>query len=154
LRDIVELLRDRWTSEGIALPPGATLSQIDEFEARHGVRLPLDMIRYFRAFNGMGARGPMDSSLYSFWDLASVASVLDEFDSPAVLEFLPDARDFFVFADHAIGSQSICINLANANNTVICIWGHTRFTGDLIIPICDTFTSAIESYLARKVPFV
>ena len=38
----------------------------------------------------------MDSSLYSFWDLASVVSVLAEYDNPAILEFLPDAQSFCV----------------------------------------------------------
>ena len=53
-----------------------------------------------------------------------------------------------MLADHAIGSQFICINLANANNMVLSLWRDPHVPGDSITAICDTFTTAIELFLA------
>jgi len=153
VRDLVKVLKNRWVADGIALAPGASLSQIDEFEARHNIRLPADMRHYFRTLNGMGSRDRMDSNLYSFWDLGNVVGILDELAHSAIPKSLAESRSYFVFADHAIGAEYFCINLANANNAVVCISGEPFGSSDSITCVCDTFTAAIELYLAGTFPF-
>ena len=154
MRDLVRVLKNRWVADGIALAPGASLSQIEEFEDGHGIQLPADMRHFFRTMNGMGSRGPMDSNLYSFWDLGSVVGVLDELGLAAAPDFLPDARSYFVFADYAIGVNFFCIDLTTANHAVVCISAERPITSDSVTHVSETFTSAIELYLAGADPFI
>ena len=155
MRDLLRQLMDRWSADGIKLPAGATDADIQRFEARCGVRLPADMAEYFRTVNGMGTRGPidlMDSRQYCFWDLDSVVNIVDELGDTAIEEYLPNAREFFIFADECVCIKYVCINLASADNAVICITPELGITSDDITYVCDGFTAAIRLCLAGTYP--
>jgi hypothetical protein len=96
LRDFTKSLIQLWTAEGLEIRPGVLPGQLDDFERRHGVRLPEDMRRYFAIVDGMGPRDldRMDSRQYSFWDLGSLIPVSCETDYPSLERLLPNHREF------------------------------------------------------------
>ena len=109
--ELTQQLIDRWTAHGISCPPGMTPRQIADFERRYGVRLPMEFRSYLLTVNGMGERGTCDDDFFSFWSLADVITIAEEF--PDRCSGFPDASHYFMFADHSIWLPTFAIRLSS-----------------------------------------
>ena len=124
--------------------PGAAQSEIDAFEARYGVRLPLDLRDYLRAVNGMDS-GNTDSQMTNFWGLDRI--------QPAPLYChggkgaYPDAEAarYFILCDIMIDSFWYTIRLTDdpAGPSPIVVWGIEEEPG----VVARSFTEFLEAYL-------
>jgi hypothetical protein len=103
-----------WTQCGIAIRPGVSPSQIDEFQCTYGVALPKDVLDYLCAADG-SSEGDMDDMLFRFWPLSEIVPTHDELDERGGVVY-PDRfayPDCFVFADHLINSWLYAVKLTN-----------------------------------------
>lgn len=148
--ELLSRVVEYWKSQGVQPnPPGAS-AEIDEFATRHGLSLPEE----FRAFYEYcdGSYG-MDEALNTFWPLSEIDTVpatLSDFcgipDYSAISRHLPNAHNYFVFADHSIWVCVYAIRLtedSNAANPVIVINDGRSYD-----TVADSFTAFWNKYLA------
>jgi hypothetical protein len=142
VKDLLAQLERHWSQQGHSHGPPVTLAQLDEFERRYGVKLPLDMRAYFTALNGseLGSDGPMDSQLISFWHLSEIRPLTDE--RPAALS--PPGKSCFVFADYSIGVHDYVIGLAADARTPSSVM---VAYDDVVIEVAASFTTFLQRYL-------
>jgi hypothetical protein len=137
---ILRDLADAWSVMGFVPARPADESQINEFEAKYGVRLPPDFRAYVASLNGgeSGRDGPMDSASIAFWRLDQIEPLNDgKGDGPL---------DLFVFADFLIDSHNYAIQLsddANKPTPVFIDWGKR------IEKVADSFSAFIHGYLSN-----
>ena len=122
-------IRKRWQAAGITARPGAAASDIDAFERRHGVRLPVEAREFYAHLDGMPP-GAWDEELLSFWPLAEAGPVPVLLsgcrgipDYGGIERSLPDAASYFVFADYSIWVHVYAVRLS-ADPTAPCpvVW--------------------------------
>lgn len=150
--ELLPRINEYWKSEGLELNPPATSAEIDEFATRHGLALPEDFRAFYEYCDGSVG---MDEALNEFWPLSEIDTVpakLSDFcgipDYSAISRHLPDARNYFVFADHSIWACVYAIRLTqdgNAGNPVIVI--NNRRSYDTV---ADSFTGFWNKYLAMS----
>lgn len=92
--DVMEDLLSAWRALHLRAGPALSDRDLQEFEQRFRVHLPLAFRRYLLTANGMWASG-WDSALIHFWTLDEIAEHLSE---PGVTEQFP----FVPFADYSI----------------------------------------------------
>ena len=69
--NIYQLLRISWLKAGIGVNEGATQADVDRFEKKHHISLPISFKEYLLAVNGMKA-GETDEHLVSFLSLQAI----------------------------------------------------------------------------------
>lgn len=144
--ELARKLTDRWTAHGISCPPGASASDLAQFESHYSVQLPSDLRRYFITVNGMGERGTCDNDFYSFWQLSDVSTITE--DLPDRADRFPDSPHYFLIADHSIFLPAFAIRLSvdgSAPNPIV------RVIADAGVLDVETafpsFTDFVEHYL-------
>jgi hypothetical protein len=145
---IAQTLIDRWTAHGIACPPGASVEEVADFEARYSVRMPADLRRYFLAVNGMGPKPIVDDDFFAFWQLSDVKTVAEE--CPEHGEQSPEAAHYFLIADHSIFLPAFAIRLAGNSsryNPVALVYTHLDSKDREIRDAFRSFTEFVEYYL-------
>lgn len=139
-------LRARWTDQGIVNPVRATASEIAAYEARHGVRFPPEIVRYFLDLNGTreGRLGEESPLLVSFWHLDQVKPLSEE--APGLSGFAPEVEQrLHVFADHsiwALGWAFACDPSDDAATTPVYVLG-----GEQAELYADSFEAAFARLL-------
>jgi hypothetical protein len=134
-------MRDLLSSwRAIDLKPGPTLSDADlqEFETRFRLRLPLEFRRYLLTANGMWASG-FDAELIHFWTLDEIAEHLSE---PGVTERFP----FVPFADYSIDCFVWVLPLRPSGEVADAV--HT-FVPPLA-PLTDSFAEFVSRYVSGE----
>ena len=104
--NLIDQVKDSWLSNGIKIRPGAALKQIEAFEVKYSVRLPLDLRAYFMAVDGMEP-GEMDPGMFAFLPLSAVKSIPQELalfggtpDYREIKQTLIDPHRWFVIVDY------------------------------------------------------
>lgn len=143
-------LADHWKSLGVTPNPPVSESRIDEFGLRHGVTVPGDFRAFYTFCDGIEST---DDGLNAFWPLAEIDRVpakLSDFSGvpnySGIADNLPNANDYFVFADHSIWVCVYAIMLTgdrNAATPVIWIGDGRSFE-----TIADSFTDFWLRYMA------
>ncbi len=146
----LEHLTDHWKTLDVAPRPPASQTQIDAFARRHGILLPDDFRDFYSLCDGIEGT---DGGLNAFWPLAEIDTVtakLSEFSGApnysSISRNLPNASNYFVFADHSIWVCVYAVMLTNdphAPTPVIWI-GDGRTYGT----IADSFTDFWTRYIA------
>lgn len=103
--DWVDRLEARRRRDGLLHDQRPTSDEIDDFERRFEVVLPLDLREYFLRLNGTG-QGMTDDDLISFWRLDEL-EILTKYG----VTDLKDAAEWFVFADYSIWAHAYAIRL-------------------------------------------
>lgn len=101
-----------WKRSRIALRPGASTADIEAFQRRQGVVLPMDVRDYLLTVDGFD-EGECDDELFRFWPLAEIVPV-HEFLAPHNGLVYPDQwayPDCFVFADHSLDAWNYAVKL-------------------------------------------
>ena len=113
------------------------METIVAFEQRHSVSLPDDVRRFYSRFNGTLE---MDTAFNAFWPLDEVDTVpkkLSDYagipDYSKIADNLPNADDYFVFADHSIWVNVYAIRLKGEHSaTAPVLWIADGSTFDII----------------------
>ena len=145
-RSIAERVRDFWHDEGAAPRPGVTLAELRRAETNLGVRLPAGIASFFRTGNGtQGTSG----DLFEAWPLERIGPVPDVLDSSGgspdyrrIGSTLPDATEYFVFADAMIWSQVLAVRVGGSVPTEV-VW----ISGASFAVVAPTFEAFWERYL-------
>jgi cell wall assembly regulator SMI1 len=147
---LIRRLQDYWVRNGIQLRSGAATKQIDSFEDRYSVQLPVDLRHYFEAVDGMD-RGDADTNMFSFLPLEHVRPVTEELahfrgipDYRTITKTLPEAEHYFVIIDYMIWSAAYAIDLNRTNQ----IGGIIRIcNGTSYFEVAKSFSEFLELYL-------
>lgn len=125
---LIDQVKRRWASLGIALLPGASSQAVGEFEQLHGLRLPEELSRYFRSFGGM-KDNEWDNDLVRFWGLYELTMV-------------PNAANYFVFADWSLSAHEYAVRISDEGTEVVVL-----YENDLVL-IAPTFGAFLQTYLS------
>lgn len=113
--EIFDRLAKQWDDAGVARNVGASVKTITAFELRHHISLPVDVRRFYSRFNGTLET---DTAFIAFWPLEEIDTVPEKLadyagipDYSKITDSLPDADDYFVFADHSIWVNVYAIRL-------------------------------------------
>jgi hypothetical protein len=122
---------------------GVNPTAIQEFEARHGVKMPADLREYFLLVDGM--EDELDPGMNRFWPLAMIKRVSDELtDTHSDRWAYPDC---FLFADHCIWCSGWAVRLGaeslNVSDAVFLVTAG-NIPGEIIAP---SFTAFVKMYL-------
>jgi hypothetical protein len=103
--DLWQRLIEKWRKGGGSAQAGVQQSEVEEFETRHGIKLPADIRAYFQAVNGTGRA--INDDMFRFWQLSEVKRVGDWLDIGQ-----DKFSDCFVFADFCIDcwGYGVCIS--------------------------------------------
>ena len=141
-------LVERWSSNGLTIPAGASTEELQRFDTKHGVRLLSvpDFREYLLNVNGMAQIGGHDSDerSFSFWPLSRIKSVPAECTEKRVeTPKLDDVGRYFAFADYMQWSWAYAICLASSHLGKILQFGtHSPRI------VADSFSQFVEAYLA------
>jgi len=146
----IERLSDHWKTLGVSPTPPAGQIQIDAFARLHGISVPDDFRRFYTFCDGIE---DTDDGLNAYWPLKEIDTVtakLSDFTGApnysAISRNLPDADNYFVFADHSILVCVYAIMLTDdphASTPVIWIGDGRSFD-----TIADSFTDFWTKYIA------
>ena len=145
---IAERVRDFWHAHGASPRGGLSAEDIAAVETRLSVSLPADIVRFFRTVNGTeGTCG----DLFEAWSLdrvGAVPEVLAEHggapDYRRISQTLPNAAEYFVFADAMIWSQVLAVRVARGATTEV-VW----ISGSSFASVAPSFETFWERYLAK-----
>lgn len=148
MQHFVEILRKRWSSEGIAVPPGASEEQLAAFENRNRIRLPHDMQLFYSMVDGMGRGDVMDSELIMFYNLGSILPSASNIDQ-AHLATCKLLYQCYTFGSHSCGLPSFCVNVFDGPK-----YGHVGGYYDQkeirYFEIGNSFSSFVELYVGNQ----
>lgn len=146
----IQHLAHHWQSLGVSPNPAASEPQLDEFARRYCVYLPDDFRAFYTFCDGIEG---MDDGLNAFWPLVEIDTVpakLSDFGGvpnyTTISRNLPNAKNYFVFADHSIWLCVYAIMLTddpNAPTPVIWIGDGRSFD-----TIAESFTDFWLRYIA------
>lgn len=104
----VDRIHSRWLDSSVPPEPGVAPSDLAEFEARNGVRVPPAFAALWRMANGNHG----DENLTRFWPLAEIHRLTEEDQLRGSAKLPVEARDYFAFADFMIFSHLYAMRLA------------------------------------------
>jgi len=143
---VADRVRGFWFEQGARPRLGATDADIRAAEVRLGVRLPEDVRRFFETVNG--TEGTSDD-LFQTWSLNEIGAVpivVAEFggisDYRRIASVLPNAAEYFTFADAMIRSQVLAVRIADGAATEV-VW----ISGCAFAAVASTFEAFWERYL-------
>jgi hypothetical protein len=149
--DLIERVKTKWVSEGVAIRSGVSEERIALFERSHGVELPDEMRHYFRSIDGMGPEFLFTSDLRFFWNFDDLYCCAERITSQQLSEY-PWIAGCYVFGTESLGVPDFFVNLSKGVD-------HGRI-GELfrgqeevrIFYICDSLSVFFELYLLGEVP--
>jgi len=148
---LIERLKSHWSKSGVKIRPGVSPEQIEEFESRYKVCLPLDLREYFTAVDGMDEE-VIDDDGFAFHSLQAVKSVPEELahfsgipDYTDIMRTLPDPHTWFVVIDFLISSAVFAIRLSSDAGSTPVRWIGGGTHHHVVAP---TFSDVLETYLA------
>ena len=118
-------LRDHWERTDAGARPGVSAEALRAFEATHGVQMPRAMAAFYRAMDGMRS----DEHLLVAWPLKevgrvpeTVATVRGVPDFGPITRTLPNASEYFAFADSMCWSHVYATRLTAAGEDSPVLW--------------------------------
>ena len=100
----------RLREQGLAVREGATAAEIRDFESKHGVQLPLDMMHFFCHTDGMRDDDLDLVNYIRFWPIGELRTLVDEL--PEYSRRVDNPQGAYVFADHLYWSLGFVVWLA------------------------------------------
>lgn len=148
---VLEELRNRWRTQGVPLRPGASAAALHAFESKRQVCLPADIVHFYRTMDGM-KYGSADGDFNYFWPLDEIESVPEILsgcrgipDYGEIGVMLPDAAEYFVFADHSIWLNVFALRLSRERADRAPVIG---ICGPNWWPVSDSFEEMLRKYAA------
>jgi len=149
MREPVEQrLLARWRESGAVPRPGASAADLHACQERIGRSLPDDVARFYRCVNGTEETTDWLFHAWSLEKLGSVPEVVTPFDGipdySRIANRLPDAANYFAFADYMIWSRVFAVRLAPGLTPTQVV----GLCGDSYVYIAPTFDEFWERYLS------
>ena len=140
MNSVGELVTTHWLGQGIKLRPGATESEITDFEAKYDVCLPEDMREFLAVVNGFDNRSgeEVDSDMITFFSLEEIKPL-----NASDWGVASRAESYFVFADWSISAHVYAVRLLNdcaASSPVVVVY-------DALVQVADSFAEFMQAYL-------
>ena len=139
-----EKLKEYWLSDKVVLNSGASDHELNGFESKYRVKLPLDLRNYFSYVNGM-KEGQTDKDLIRFWPIEEVISLGEYYEDSS---YLPDANSLFIFADWSIEAHLYAIHLGKDDSIVTKVYvmgQHQRGLQE----VSESFTDFADLYVTN-----
>jgi hypothetical protein len=136
--DVMRDLLSAWHALHLQTGPALSDRELQQFERRFHMNLPLAFRRYLLIANGMWASG-WDSALIHFWTLDEIAEHLSE---PGVTEQFP----FVPFADYSIECWVWALPLGPAGEVADSV---STF-GPPLAPCANSFAQFVSRYLSGE----
>lgn len=121
----------RWQQQGVAVGPGASISDLKEFEARFHVACRHDFAAYLLRVGGMPVPGHWDDHQIRFLPLRDQAGCRRPPSS---------SQGYFIFADYFLSAHEYAIRLSTHHSDVAIIYPGSR-------GIAPNFTAFLNLYL-------
>lgn len=137
----IEMLREKWRSQGIILRPGASTNDIKAFETRYGVRMPNDLRRVYQAFDGFDCDSRMDDELFSLWPIERVQPLavhLQEDNAPH------SETTRIVFADWSLDAWCFTVVMSVRDIEASPVW--VTHSSDTHVPVAISVTEFFCRY--------
>lgn len=145
-KSVGESLKRHWESHSVDINCGVSESELDSFEAKHGVVLPEDLRDYFLCVNGMRP-DVVDDGMIRFWMLEEVKPLpqgAPEYSDP---RYIQNPESLFLFADYSIWAHAYAIRLESAplqSNEIVIIGYETP------VSLSASFSQFVDRYLTEK----
>ncbi|HEY7153734.1 MAG TPA: SMI1/KNR4 family protein [Gemmataceae bacterium] len=137
-----------WQVNGAMPRPGVTSADLRSFEQRICRALPADVAKFYLCVNGTVETTEW---LFEAWPLEKVGSVPDVVtlfkgipDYSDIADTLPDASEYFAFADCMIWSQVFAVRLGPSSGSTQVVW----LSGSSYAVIAPTFDAFWNLYLS------
>lgn len=150
---LIEKMKDRWSSQGMLIPPGVSEERLVAFESRYSVRLPRDVREFLEAVDGPG-QYLCDEQFFALWPLDEFRTIRVEWPEATAL---PDPDSYVVFSDHSIHCPTYAIRMGrdpDGPNPILAIFSdNMRFEAYPLthsraeVPMIS-FTEFLEELLA------
>ena len=140
--ELIEKFKMCVMSDCIELNPPCSIIEIEAFEQKYNVKLPLDLKSFFLCFNGTGL-GNFGHSGYAFSSIQEFKPWLQE--SNLTNDEKKLYKNCFVLADYMMWSWGYIIDLTPENNIVYSVL-------DVAYPkniVAKNFSEFIEKYLNK-----
>ncbi|WP_316810300.1 SMI1/KNR4 family protein [Pedobacter heparinus] len=141
-------LKEKWLAENAISESAVDDNYLSLFQEKNDVRLPDDLIEYFKSLNGTG--GDYADDFYKFYSIDRIRKVKEEFKNwhgvPNYQDILSinNINDLYVFADFNCNLFAYAIELrskfANKNDVYI-------LCGENYKKIANSFSEFIDLYL-------
>jgi hypothetical protein len=146
LEPVEQRLLAFWRESGAALRPGVSPRDLRACEDRIGRSLPDDVAKFYRCVNGTEETADY---LFEAWSLEKLSSVVAmPFaampDYSQIATKLPNAAEYFAFADYMIWSRVFAVRLAHGSVPTQVV----GLCGDSYEHIAPTFEAFWERYLS------
>ena len=133
----IDRLTELWDRVGVARNTGASPEAIAAFELEHRIKMPDDVRLFYSHFNGTC---DTDTAFMAFWPLDEIDTVPNKLsgyggipDYGRITDRLPNADNYFVFADHSIWVHVYAIQLrGEGSNAAPILWIADGITFDII----------------------
>lgn len=142
----ISRLIEHWRRIAVDARPGLSDAEIAELETRHGVRLPPAMRQLHRGIDGI----ELDDHALSVWPLRDIGRVSERVasyrgvpDYEPIAQTLPDADEYFAFADGMIWSAVLAMRLTPDGADAPVIW----ISGATWIELAPSFEELCEMHL-------
>jgi hypothetical protein len=136
-----------WRESGAVPRPGVSAADLRACEDRIGRSLPDDVAKFYRCVNGTEETTDWLFEAWSLEKLGSVPEVVTCFagipDYSRIATRLPEAADYFAFADYMIWSRVFAVRLAPGSTPTQVV----GLCGDSYVYIAPTFDEFWERYL-------
>jgi SMI1 / KNR4 family (SUKH-1) len=109
MQALLERLKAHWLTDLVQARPGVLPAELDAFEARSCVRLPLDLRTYFAALDGSDD-WVADDDFFRFMQLSECVPIADSFGSWICDEW---ADRYFLLIDQSLGVFHYAIGLSS-----------------------------------------
>jgi hypothetical protein len=143
---VADRVRGFWFEQGARPRLGASDADIRAAEIRLGVRLPEDVQRFFGTVNGTEGTSEDLFQAWSLNEIGTVPNVVAEFggipDYRRIASVLPNAAEYFAFADAMIWSQVLAVRITDRAATEV-VW----ISGCAFALVASTFEAFWERYL-------
>jgi len=133
-------VKTHWLRQGIKLRPGASESEVTNFEAKYDVCLPEDMREVFAVVNGFDNRNgdEVDNDMTTFFSLEEIERL-----NASAWGIAAATESYFVFADWSISAHVYAVRLSKdcaASGTVVVVYNS-------LVKVAASFTEFMQAYL-------
>lgn len=140
-----------WRLQNIPASVPAQKVDIELFQEKNKLKIPLDMIHYFETVNG--TNDLYDESFFKFYSLKYFERIDKKFHDwegipnyKDILNSFPDYKKFFVFADYQLHLFSYAIHLNENTSSINQIY---VICGNEFKIVAQSFTEFLELYLKK-----
>lgn len=147
IEPVEQRVRKFWTANGVLPRSGVATADLRACEQRIGRALPPDVARFYECINGTEETAEWLFEVWPIERIGAVPEVVTPFagipDYSEIAKRLPNAEEYFAFADCMIWSHVFAVRLGASSTPTQVVW----LCGDSYAVLAPTFGAFWERYL-------